>query len=292
MWLALPHRRKSYNMKVTDVTVTEQQPAVSHPSELESDGGIPTSGIPISSLNPDVDGDGKVEKWEQEVFERIKAADADQSGSIDVKELFSVIKGAADADKAKRLFQKLLAVAVVVIIMLIGSMLAVSIAAGEMVKESHVKGDGLMTNKKGGAIKVDVATTDHSLFSLGALPIEGVATIERINLYMDTTGNAAFGNGIIESTFEVSSAMKFTEDSVAFYTPSGAMIKLDATAKKGTITMDGATFPVDDEDRSDEKTPSRRRLRRGRKPSLRTRGRFSMSFRGGAAGGAGRRELQ
>lgn len=44
-------------------------------------------GIPISSLNPDTDGDGKVEPWEIDVFERIKDADADGSGSISVKEL-------------------------------------------------------------------------------------------------------------------------------------------------------------------------------------------------------------
>ena len=31
-------------------------------------------------------GDGKVEKWEVDVFERIKAADEDRSGSINVKE--------------------------------------------------------------------------------------------------------------------------------------------------------------------------------------------------------------
>ena len=274
-------------MQVANVTIAET--AVSNPtSKLETHGGVPTSGIPISSLNPDVDGDGKIEKWEQEVFERIKAADADQSGSIDVKELFSVIKGAVDADKAKRLFQKLLAVAVLVIITLIGSMLAVSIVAGEMVKESHVKGDGLMIGKGGEAVKMDIAHSEYSLFSLATLPIEGVATIERINLYVDTRGNAALGNGIVESTFQVSSAMKFTEDTVAFFTSSGETIKLDATAKTGTITMNGATFPVDEEDRSVEQIPSRRVLRRGRKQSLRTRGRFSMSFSGGAAGGAGR----
>ena len=91
--------------------------------------------IPISSLNPDVDGDGKVEKWEQEVFDRIKAADADRSGSINVKELFSVIKGAADADKAKRLFQKLLVVSVLVIILLVGSMLVVCINGMSILNE-------------------------------------------------------------------------------------------------------------------------------------------------------------
>ena len=259
--------------------------------------------IPISSLNPDRDGDGKIEKWEQEVFDRIKAADADQSGSISVNELFSVIKGAADADKAKRLFQKLLMVSVLVITILVGSMLAVSIAAGEMVKESHVKesqagqGDAMMMDKNGRAIKVDVAQSEYSLFDLPSMPQERVATIERLELYINTTGHPELGNGIVWSTFLVSSAIKFTEETVAFYTPSGSVVNLDATTKTGTITMDGVSYPVSDEDSSDvpETTPSdsgRRRLRRGRTPSLRTRGRFFMSMSGGAAGGAGRRQLQ
>ena len=42
------------------------------------------AGIPISSLNPDTDGDGKVEKWEVDVYNRIKSADSDQSGAISV----------------------------------------------------------------------------------------------------------------------------------------------------------------------------------------------------------------
>ena len=148
-----------------------------------------------------------------------------------------------------------------------------------------------MTSKDGAAIKVTEAENTYSLFSLAKLPIEGVATIKRINLYVNTTGNAELGNGIIASTFQVSSAMKFTENSVAFFTPTGAMIMLD-TAKNGTITMNGATYPVDDEDRSDENaamtTPTRRVLRRGRKPSLETTGFFTMSHNGGTAGGAGR----
>ena len=52
--------------------------------------------IPITSLNPDTNGDSKVEKWEADVYERIKAAeDADKSSSISTTELFSVIRGAA-----------------------------------------------------------------------------------------------------------------------------------------------------------------------------------------------------
>ena len=86
----------------------------------------------------DSDGDGKVEKWEVEVFTRIKDADADQSGSISVKELFGVIKGAAESDRQKRLFRRLFIVAVLIIFFLIGAMLGMGIVAGEAVKESHV----------------------------------------------------------------------------------------------------------------------------------------------------------
>ena len=101
---------------------------------------IPADGIPITSLNPDSDGDGKVEKWEVEVYHRIMAADKDQSGSISQKELFSVIKDAAESDRQKRLFARLLAVAVAIIFILIGAMLGMGIVAGEAVKESHVSG--------------------------------------------------------------------------------------------------------------------------------------------------------
>ena len=80
-------------------------------------------GIPISTLNPDTDGDGKVEKWEVDVFERIKAADEDKSGSINVKELFGVIKGAAESDRQKKLFRKLFIIAcVLLVVMLIANM--------------------------------------------------------------------------------------------------------------------------------------------------------------------------
>ena len=67
------------------------------------DEAVRNCGIPISALNPDSDGNGIVAKWELEVYERIKRADADSSGSIKTKELFSVIKAAAESDKQKRL---------------------------------------------------------------------------------------------------------------------------------------------------------------------------------------------
>ena len=253
--------------------------------------GTVSTEISISALDPDADGDGNVSPLEMEIYKALKASDIDGSGSIGVGELYKVI-GDLVGEKAKvKRLSKLVGALIALVVLALGSIFVVSLLAGEAIKESHVNKGGLMTSTNGAAVKVTEAENTYSLFSLPKLPIEGVATIKRINLYVNTTGNAELGNGIIASTFQVSSAMKFTENSVAFFTPSGAMIMLD-TAKNGTITMNGATYPVDDEDRSDENaamtTPSRRVLRRGRTPSLQTTGFFTMSTNQGAAGGAGR----
>ena len=72
------------------------------------------------------------------MYNRIKDADADKSGSISVKELFGVIKAAANSDRLKKLFQRLFGVSLVVIAILIGAMLGMGMISGEMVKESHV----------------------------------------------------------------------------------------------------------------------------------------------------------
>ena len=95
--------------------------------------------IPIATLNPDTDGDGKVEKWEVDVFERIKAADADGSGSINVKELFGVIKGAAESDKQKRLFKKLFIAASALLLLMLFANMGLTAAVVFMSKDTSVR---------------------------------------------------------------------------------------------------------------------------------------------------------
>ena len=49
-------------------------------------------GIPLSALNPDLNGDGKIDDWEKEVYARIIAADTDHTGAISVRNLFDFIR--------------------------------------------------------------------------------------------------------------------------------------------------------------------------------------------------------
>jgi Ca2+-binding EF-hand superfamily protein len=106
-------------------------------------------GISITTLDPDTDGDGKVEKWEIEVFDRIKAADADQSGTISAKELFGVIRGAAESDRQKRLFRKLFAVAGVLVIIMVFANMALTAAVVFLAKDTITPPTGVSTTTGG-----------------------------------------------------------------------------------------------------------------------------------------------
>lgn len=237
----------------------------------------------------DSDGDGKIEKWEKDVYERIQATDADQNGSISAKELFGVIKGAAQSDKEKRLAYKLLAIAVAVIIMLIGSMLAVSIAAGEMVKESHVTG-GLMTDAAGAAVRTDIAESDWGLFTLPEETIDNLSTLKKMSLLIDGTNDIALGNQVVEATFQLAGVIKLTDTVANFFTTTGSTVSINSAARTGTITIGGTTYPVGD-GTTPEVEMSRRRLekRMARRGGgfLSTSGSFVLSAGGGnhAAGG-------
>jgi len=207
------------------------------------------SSIPIATLNPDSDGDGKVEAWETEVFERIKAADADQSGAISVKELFGVIKGAAASDRAKRLFRRLFIAAVLVIFILIGAMLGMGIVAGEAVKESKVPScsdpDSASCNPEGLVRVGSVESFVASVFDLPSAPTESLAYMKSLTTYIDMTASASVG-GAVEATFAIAGAYKRSDTRVFLETASGHTIDIDADAQTASITMNGVAYPVSD----------------------------------------------
>jgi len=206
-------------------------------------------GIQIAALNPDSDGDGKVEAWEKEVFERIKEADADQSGAISVKELFGVIKGAAASDRAKRLFRRLFIAAVLVIFILIGAMLGTGIVAGEAVKESKVPScsdpDSASCNPDGLVRVGTVESFVASIFDLPSAPTESLAYMKSLTTYVDLTAAPTVG-GAVEATFAIASAYKRSDTRVFLETASGHTIDIDADAQTASITMNGVTYPMSD----------------------------------------------
>ena len=90
-----------------------------------------------------------MEPWEVEVFERIKSADEDQSGTINVKELFGVIKGAAEADRQKRLFRRLFIATVVLLLIMLAANMALTAAVVFLAKDTVTNSTGVTMTPSG-----------------------------------------------------------------------------------------------------------------------------------------------
>ena len=125
-----------------------------------------TSGceLSISALDPDADGDGNVSALEMEIYKALKAADIDGSGSIGTGELYSVIGNLVEEKRKVKSLSKLVVALILVIILALASIFAVSMIAGETIKESKVAGTTAeMTAPSGSVVNVgQVRTMPHS----------------------------------------------------------------------------------------------------------------------------------
>jgi len=206
-------------------------------------------GIPISSLDPDSDGDGKIEPWEMDVFKRIQAADADQSGSISVKELFGVIKGAAESDKQKKLFQRLLFVAMFIIVLLVAAMFVVSVAAGESIKESRVSPDAAeMKAPDGSVVSTGQAEVETTIWETALLTPYELGNLKFLSFYVDLTAVTAYA-AWAEFTLKPTGAFKTFLNDATFSTAEGHEVYIDSETSTGTIrfgsgSMAGTTYPI------------------------------------------------
>eukprot|EP00966_Prymnesium_polylepis_P001930 43812-Prymnesium_polylepis.1 len=82
-----------------------------------------------------------------------------------------------------------------------------------------------------------------TVFALPSAPIEQLAYLNDVNMVIDMTNDPNVGRPV-EATFKVTGAYKKSETQVILTTPNDYTIWLDATAKTGTITMGGSSFPV------------------------------------------------
>ena len=160
---------------------------------------------------------------------------------------FGVIKGAAESERLKKLFQRLLAVAILIICLLIGAMLGMGIVAGEAVKESHVS-DAELTALSGEVVGTQVVSDDVSFFNLPNMTIEELEDVTSLNVVVDGRCSAAFFDELVEATFQIARVVKATGSSVAaFHTATGDVITIDADTLNATLTTAaGASLPIAD----------------------------------------------
>ena len=189
--------------------------------------------------------------------------DTDSSGTLDKAEfvymhtmaLNSATRAAAkvaDAERseaeqrrAKRMVMWALLVAVLMILVLLGAMVGISLAANEASKESHVSNGGLMTALDGSAVKTEVARSFGSLFDLPLLNSTALATLELITVRLAAEDPSGKWPAAMDATLKVTSALKPSDDEVYLLLASGAVAHIDAKSTTGRVELaDGAAFSV------------------------------------------------
>ena len=171
----------------------------------------------------------------------------------------------AEQRRAKRMVMWALLVAVLMILVLLGAMVGISLAANEASKESHVSNGGLMTALDGSAVKTEVARSFGSLFDLPLLNTTALATLELITVRLAAEDPSGKWPAAMDATLKVTSALKPSDDEVYLLLASGAVAHIDAKSTTGRVELaDGAAFSVVvDEEAEKARRRSRRHLQFG-----------------------------
>jgi hypothetical protein len=171
----------------------------------------------------------------------------------------------AEQRRAKRMAMWALLVAVLMILVLLGAMVGISLAANEASKESHVSNGGLMTALDGSAVKTEVARSFGSLFDLPLLNTTALATLELITVRLAAEDPSGKWPAAMDATLKVTSALKPSDDEVYLLLASGAVAHIDAKNTTGRVELaDGAAFSVVvDEEAEKARRRNRRHLQFG-----------------------------
>ena len=201
--------------------------------------------LDISKLDPDADGDGKVTALEKEIYAALKAADIDGSGTIGTGELYAVIGNLVTAKRQVKNLGKMIVALLIIIVLALGSIFAVSMLAGEAIKESKVNGATMTTPDGTSAVQVDTVESNAALWDLPAVDTNTLAKMKDLVFYADLTADARFG-AWVEATFKVAGVLKLSNDVATIVTTSGETVTIRRTAQTGDLVMGGSTYPISD----------------------------------------------
>ena len=207
---------------------------------------IAGSELDVSSLDPDADGDGNVSRLEQEIYQALKAADIDGSGSIGVGELYKVIGDLVGEKRKVKSLSRLVIALVLLVVLALASIFVVSLLAGEAIKESKVNGVAMTTPDGLSAVAVDTVESTTTLWDLPAVDTASLAKMKDLVFYADLSTYAAVG-GWVEATYKVAGVYKASNDQATVVMTSGEKVTIRRTARTGDLLMDGVTYPISDE---------------------------------------------
>jgi hypothetical protein len=179
--------------------------------------------------------------------------DTDGNGNFSVAEVRSIVKDVQTQNTLNRQLKKIVGLLFVAVFLLIGTLVGTSIAGaaigGQSIKESKVPdcSDPDSNDARcdpSNVVKVgSVESFLPSVYDLAAAPPEQLSYLKDVTFYVDMTSAPAV-DAIVAATFKVAGAYKSSLTKAWLVTTNGYTISIDADAQSGTITMDGATYPV------------------------------------------------
>ena len=155
-----------------------------------------------------------------------------------------VVNDVMGAKESNKMLKKFSGALFFIVLLLTGALFGVSIAAGEAIKESHVKG-GTMTDTNGLAVKVDTVESTTGLWNTPAMSTVNLAKMKDIVVYADLSNLAEVGSWV-EMSMKIEGSYKADANKVFLTTYSGKTITIDRAAKSGTIQIGSTAYPISD----------------------------------------------
>ena len=204
--------------------------------------------LDLKALNPDADGDGHVTEQEKEIYAALKAADIDGTGSIGLVELYAVIGNLVGEKKKVKGLTKLVVGLILLLGLALAGIFAVSIMAGELIKESKVNGGAMTTPDGTSAVQVDTVESTTTIWDIPAVETASLARMKDLVFYADMTADARFG-GWVEATYKVGGVMKASNTVATIVTTTGETVTIRRAAAglgAGELRMNGVDYPISD----------------------------------------------
>lgn len=217
----------------------------SPPQALQGEGSIRISDL---LADGDLNKDGKIDAFERRALAAIKAADTDNSGHLTRQEFVSVMRSLVESDKAKNAYKKFVVLLFAIILVMAGAILGVSLGANELSKESHVKGNAMVT-LSGATVRTGSIVSFASIWELPKFSTNVLRELKSLSVYLTPViaGTGLASEGELEATLQITSALKpsGSETKAYFTTANGALIVIDGALSSGTLTKaDGTVFTI------------------------------------------------
>ena len=195
-----------------------------------------TPGIKLLDLDPDVDKDGLVSKSEQKLFNRLRKADVDCNGVIDVKEFYAVLLDFYKIQKMNLLYKWFAVIFLLLSILLAGTSLGTSLWAAELAKDTKAD-HAMFADVDGSVLGVSDATTAVPLYTLAVMPITALGRVRALTVsYID-------GSETVQQNLQIVSQTK-RGNTVELKDALGYEVRLTGTSQARLIAPDGAEYVV------------------------------------------------